>query len=66
MHSSSIDSRPLSYPSELKTLKTFADEGLAFFESLRLPEDVPIRVYDLQLGPDGGPGKDKAVRTLYM
>lgn len=47
-----------------KSLKTPADEGIAFFESLRSPGEEPVRVFELQLDPDGGPSKDKAVRIL--
>ncbi|KAF8478259.1 glycoside hydrolase family 13 protein [Gautieria morchelliformis] len=46
------------------TLKTPADEGIAFFESSRLPEEEPVRVYELQLDPDGGPSKDRAYIRL--
>ena len=46
--------------------KTPADEGIAFFESSRLPGEEPVRVFELQLDPDGGPSKDKAVRTLFF
>jgi glycogen debranching enzyme len=48
---------PQTHVSELKTP---ADEGIAFFES-SLPGEEPIRVYELQLDPDGGPSKDRAV-----
>jgi len=58
----SSDSAPKT---PLKTPKTPADEGIAFFESLILPGEGPVRVFELQLDPDGGPSKDKAVRTYF-
>lgn len=44
-----------------KTPKTPADEGIDFFESAFKQGDEPIRVYELQLDPDGGPNKDRSV-----
>ena len=48
----------------LKTPKTPADEGIDFFESSISHGEDPIRVYDLQLDPDGGPNKARAVSGL--
>ncbi|KAF8511839.1 glycoside hydrolase family 13 protein [Hysterangium stoloniferum] len=48
----------------LKTPWTPADEGLAFFESPIIQGDEPIRVYELQLDPDGGPNKSRAYISL--
>ena len=56
-HSQASSSSPLTP----KTPKTPADEGLEFFESAFKPGDQPIRVYELQLDPDGGPNKDRSV-----
>ena len=44
------------------TARTPADEGIAFFESDTASGDVPIRVWELPLEPDGGPSKDREVR----
>ena len=44
-----------------KTPKTPADEGIDFFESAFKQGDAPIRVYQLQLDPDGGPNKSRSV-----
>lgn len=41
--------------------KTPADEGIDFFEGGLKHGEEPIRVYELQLDPDGGPNKEKAV-----
>lgn len=43
--------------------KTPADEAITFFES-GFKSDEPIRVYELALDPDGGPNKDRQVRTF--
>jgi len=37
--------------------KTPADEGIDFFQGDVLPGELPIRVYELRLDPDGGPSK---------
>ena len=50
-------------PRTPKTPKTPADEGLDFFESAFKEGEPAIRVYELRLDPDGGPNKDKSVRT---
>ena len=47
-----------------KTPKTPADEGLDFFESAVGQGEEPIKVYELQLDPDGGPNKDRSVSSL--
>lgn len=44
-----------------KTPKTPADEGIDFFESAFKQGEEAIRVYELQLDPDGGPNKDRSV-----
>ncbi len=41
--------------------KTPADEGIDFFEQGIKHGEEPIRVYELQLDPDGGPTKERAV-----
>ena len=46
-----------------KTPKTPADEGLDFFEAALKDGEPAIRVYELRLDPDGGPNKERAVRT---
>jgi hypothetical protein len=51
--------------SQLKMPKTPAGEGITFFESSRSPGEEFVRVYELQLDPDGGPSKERAVRTQY-
>ncbi len=48
-----------------KTPKTPADEGIDFFESTYKPGDEPIRVYEIQLDPDGGPNKDRSVASFF-
>lgn len=48
-------------PKTPKTPKTPADEGIDFFESAFTQGEEPIRVYELQLDPDGGPNKDRSV-----
>ena len=47
----------------MKTPKTPADDALDFFESAIAPGEAPIQVYELKLDPDGGPTKDRSVRT---
>ncbi|KAI0078663.1 glycoside hydrolase family 13 protein [Panus rudis PR-1116 ss-1] len=51
-------------PKTPKTPKTPADEGIDFFESAFKEGEEPIRVYELQLDPDGGPNKDRAYMRL--
>ena len=51
-------------PTTPKTPKTPADEGLDFFESAIVQGEEPIKVYELQLDPDGGPNKDRSVSIL--
>ncbi|TCD67967.1 hypothetical protein EIP91_011768 [Steccherinum ochraceum] len=51
-------------PTALKTPKTPADEGLDFFESALVQGEEPIKVYELQLDPDGGPNKDRSYMRL--
>jgi glycogen debranching enzyme len=51
-----------SSPTIAKTPKTPADEGIDFFESAIKHGEVPIRVYELPLEPDGGPSKSREVR----
>ncbi|KAL6304577.1 glycoside hydrolase family 13 protein [Sparassis latifolia] len=51
-------------PKTPKTPKTPADEGIDFFEAAFKQGDRPIRVYELQLDPDGGPNKDRAYVRL--
>lgn len=53
------------YDSDIAALapKTPADEGLDFFEAGIKHGEEPIRVYELQLDPDGGPNKERAVST---
>lgn len=46
--------------------KTPAEEGLEFFGSAVKPGEGPIRVYELQLGADGGPSKDLQVRRDFL
>ena len=48
-----------------KTPKTPADEAIDFFESALQQGHEPIRVYELQLDPDGGPNKDRSVAFLH-
>lgn len=48
-----------------KTPKTPADEGLDFFEAALKDGEPAIRVYELRLDPDGGPNKERAVRTRF-
>lgn len=57
---SSAGSSPTT-PKTPKTPKTPADEGIDFFESAFKAGERPINVYELQLEPDGGPSKDRAV-----
>jgi len=58
--SSSGNSSGLS-PTTAKTPRTPADEGVAFFESELEEGETPIRVYELPLEADGGPGKNREV-----
>ncbi|CAL1714662.1 unnamed protein product [Somion occarium] len=51
-------------PKTPKTPKTPADEGIDFFESAFTQGEEPIRVYELQLDPDGGPNKDRSYMRL--
>jgi glycogen debranching enzyme len=46
------------------TPKTPADEGIDFFQSNLNVGESPIRVYELHLGPDGGPDKDRTVNII--
>jgi len=48
------------------TPKTPADEGIEFFEFASVDSKAPIRVYELPLDPDGGPNKERAVRSLLI
>ena len=48
-------------PTTPRTPKTPADEGIDFFESAFKEGDEAVRVYELQLDPDGGPNKDRSV-----
>jgi len=50
-----------TFAAEPTTPKTPADEGIEFFELASVDSKDPIRVYELQLDPDGGPNKDRAV-----
>lgn len=50
-----------SSPTIAKTPKTPADEGIDFFESVIRHGEVPVRVYELPLEPDGGPSKSREV-----
>lgn len=50
-----------TFAAEPTTPKTPADEGIEFFELASVDSKGPIRVYELQLDPDGGPNKDRAV-----
>ena len=60
-----IPSPPIDFTSafaaEPTTPKTPADEGIEFFELASVDNKAPIRIYELQLDPDGGPNKDRAV-----
>lgn len=51
-------------PNTPKTPKTPADEAIDFFESAFRQGEEDIRVYELQLDPDGGPNKDRSVAYL--
>lgn len=51
---------------EPTTPKTPADEGIEFFEFASVDNKAPIRVYELQLDPDGGPNKDRTVWFLLI
>lgn len=53
-----------SSPTSAKTLKTPADEGIAFFESDAQKGEPPIRVYELALEADGGPSKEIAASAI--
>lgn len=48
-------------PKTPKTPKTPADEGLEYFESAFKQGEEPVRVYEMQLDPDGGPNKNRSV-----
>lgn len=50
-----------SSPTITKTPKTPADDGIDFFESAIRHGEPPVRVYELPLEPDGGPGKSREV-----
>lgn len=54
-----------SSPTITKTPKTPADDGIDFFESAIRHGEAPIRVYELPLEPDGGPGKSREVRLGF-
>jgi glycogen debranching enzyme len=46
------------------TPKTPADEGIEFFQSDLKDGESPIRVYELRLDPDGGPGQKSSVERV--
>ena len=62
---SSAGSSPTT-PKTPKTPKTPADEGIDFFEAAFKAGEKPINVYELQLEPDGGPSKDRAVEYYLL
>jgi hypothetical protein len=64
----SLDQKRSLSPKYPKTpgVRTPADEAIDFFESGFKPGEGPIRVYELALDPDGGPNKDRQVRTLHL
>jgi len=55
-----------SSPTNAKTPKTPADEGIDFFESAIRHGEAPIRVYELPLEADGGPSKSREVRLRWI
>lgn len=53
-------------PTTPTTPKTPADEALEFFSSTQTQGAATITVYELRLDPDGGPNKDRQVRSSTL